>query len=99
MLSATGGPSTRTFLLARKDAFQAAVETRPHPQAIDVECGYYLRFFIAEGTQDPEEKRIREQRTQRLNLAYEPIERAWQVAALVSGTQIPMTVKWSWRII
>ncbi len=35
-----------------------------------------IKYAHPDGAQDPEEKRIREQRTQRLNLAYEAIEKA-----------------------
>ena len=34
-----------------------------------------IKYAHPDGAKDPEEKRIREQRTQRLNLAYEAIDK------------------------
>jgi len=37
-----------------------------------------IKYVHPDGTQEPEEKRIGEPRTQRLNLAYEALEKARQ---------------------
>jgi len=56
----------------------ATIGVEPTVSMEEVTSVYHAKVKYAhpDGVQDPEEKRIREQRTQRLNLAYEAIEKA-----------------------
>ena len=58
----------------------ATIGVDPTASMEEVTSVYYAKIKYAhpDGTQDPEERRVREDRTKQMNLAYEAIQKARQ---------------------
>ncbi len=58
----------------------ATIGVEPTVSMEEVTSVYHAKIKYAhpDGTQDPEERRVREDRTKRMNLAYEAIQKARQ---------------------
>ena len=58
----------------------ATIGVEPTVSMEEVTSDYHAKIKYAhpDGTQDPEERRVREDRTKRLNLAYDAIQKARQ---------------------